>query len=340
MTCCKKLVPGLEPYFQTVRGAAFLGDARDVLKALPDKSVDLVVTSPPYALHFKKEYGNVDQPMYVDWLLSFSPDIRRVLRPSGSYVLNIGGSWTPGKPTRTLCHFEVAIRMVKDQGFHLAQEFFWYNPAKLPAPAEWVNVRKVRVKDSVECIWWFSKDPFPHANNQGVLQPYSPDMVRLLQRGYRSKMRPSGHTITPKFRDRGGSIPGNMLVFGNNDANSRYFTRCAETGIRPHPARFPPQLPAFFVRFLTRPDDLVLDPFAGSCTTGEVAENLGRRWIAVECERDYLDGARFRFEVPWDEDRRASVLGSAGRERDLLSSDRIKPEPRLPFESPHARTQE
>ncbi|MBI5482639.1 MAG: site-specific DNA-methyltransferase, partial [Deltaproteobacteria bacterium] len=216
----------------------------------------------------------------------------------------------PGKPTRALCHFEVAIRLVREHGFHLAQEFFWYNPAKLPAPAEWVNVRKIRVKDSVECVWWFSTDPFPKANNQEVLQPYSPDMLRLLRRGYRAKVRPSGHVITAKFTDRGGSIPGTLLSLGNNDANSRYFARCEETGVKPHPARFPPQLPAFFVRFLTEPGDLVLDPFAGSCTTGEVAENLGRKWIAIDREPDYLESARFRFETPWDEGRRASIVGN------------------------------
>lgn len=302
-------IPGQEPYFRTDMGAAFLGDSTDLLKAISDESVDLVLTSPPYALHFKKEYGNPNQDEYVGWLLSFAPDIKRILKPTGSFVLNIGGSWTPGNPTRALCHFEVAIRMVREQGFYLAQEFYWYNPAKLPAPAEWVNVRKIRVKDSVECIWWFSKNPFPKANNQEVLQPYSPDMVRLLRRGYRAKARPSGHNITAKFVDRGGSIPGNLLSFGNNDANSHYFARCKETGLKPHPARFPPQLPAFFIRFLTNPGDVILDPFAGSCTTGQVAENLARKWIAIDCEKAYLEGARFRFELPWDNKQCASLIG-------------------------------
>lgn len=304
-----RAISGQQPFLETQMGAAFLGDSSELLAAIPDESVDLIITSPPYALHFKKEYGNVDQDRYVNWLLSFAPDVRRILKPSGSFVLNIGGSWTPGKPTRSLCHLEVAVRMVREQSFHLAQEFYWYNPAKLPAPAEWVNVRKIRVKDSVECIWWFSREPFPKAHSREVLQPYSPDMLRLLRRGYRAKLRPSGHNITAKFTDRGGSIPGNLLSMGNNDANSHYFSRCEKTGVKPHPARFPPQLPAFFLRFLTDPGDLVLDPFAGSCTVGEVAENLGRRWIAIDREEEYLEGARFRFEKPWDEERRQSILG-------------------------------
>jgi site-specific DNA-methyltransferase (cytosine-N4-specific) len=325
------LIPDIDPFFKTRLGAAFYGDSAKLLRAIPDESVDLVMTSPPYALHFKKEYGNVDQEQYVDWLLSFASEIKRSLKPHGSFVLNIGGSWTPGKPTRALCHLEVAIRMVKEQGFHLAQEFYWYNPAKLPAPAEWVNVRKIRVKDSVENIWWFSRDPFPKANNQEVLQPYSPDMVRLLRKGYRAKVRPSGHNITAKFIDRGGSIPGNMLYMGNNDANSRYLTRCQETGAKPHPARFPPQLPAFFIRFLTDPGDLVLDPFAGSCTTGEVAENLARRWIAIDREEGYLESARFRFEIPWDEERRASIVGSSTGTSDNVTSDQSGEQLTFPF---------
>ncbi len=323
MSVAKKTVVGLSdvlPHFRSKHGAAYLGDARALLAKIPDESIDLVLTSPPYALHFKKEYGNVDQDRYVEWLLEFALDIRRVLKPAGSFVLNIGGSWTPGAPTRSLCHFEIALRLVKESRFHLAQEFFWYNPAKLPAPAEWVNVRKIRVKDSVECVWWFSKEPFPKADNRAVLQPYSPDMIRLLKNGYRAKTRPSGHVITSKFVDRGGSIPGNLLTFGNNDANSRYFTRCDETGRKPHPARFPPQLPAFFIRFLTEPGDLVLDPFAGSCTTGEVAENLGRRWIGFELNEEYLETAKFRFEAPWDEDRRAMVTGG---DKDKDNPDQI-----------------
>lgn len=303
------LLPDLSPAFSSALGSAYCADAKDVLSSIQSESVSLIVTSPPYALHFKKKYGNVNQDQYVDWLLGFIPEIRRVLRPEGSFVLNLGGSWRKGSPTRSLCHLEAPVRIVREGRFHLAQEFFWYNPAKLPSPAEWVTVRKIRVKDSVEYVWWFSREPFPKADNQRILQPYSPDMTRLLRRGYRPKVRPSGHNITAKFTDKGGSIPGNLLSMGNNDANSHYFIRCKEEGIMPHPARFPPQLPAFFIRFLTNEDDLVVDPFAGSCTTGEVAENLGRRWICVDREREYLDGGKLRFEEPWSEDRRRAVLG-------------------------------
>jgi len=285
-----------EPYFRTTLGAAWLGKAEDLIARLPSESVGLVFTSPPYALHFKKEYGNADQTEYVEWLLGYATELRRVLKPDGSLVLNLGGSWQPGHPVRSLCHFEVLVRFVREHGFHLAQEFFWYNPAKLPAPAEWVTVRRIRVKDAVECLWWLSKSTQPKADNRRILAPYSEDMKRLLKRGYRPKERPSGHRITAKFTEQGGAIPPNVLTLGNNDSNGYYLTRCAETGVKAHPARFPVQMPEHFIKFLTDEGDLVIDPFAGSCTTGWAAERLHRRWMAFEMHRSYLDGAKFRFE--------------------------------------------
>jgi site-specific DNA-methyltransferase (cytosine-N4-specific) len=103
-------------------------------------------------------------------------------------------------------------------------------------------------------------------------------MKRLLVRGYRAKERPSSHKITNKFTDKGGSIPSNMIERGNNESNSDYIRLCGERGLKPHPARFPAALPEFFIKFLTDPDDLVLDPFAGSNMSGSVAEGLRRRW--------------------------------------------------------------
>lgn len=167
----------------------------------------------------------------------------------------------------------------------------------MPAPAEWVTVRRIRVKDSVNCVWWLSKTPYPKADNRKVLVPYSPDMERLLKRGYKAKQRPSGHHITPKWnRDLGGAICSNLFTCGNNDSNGAYLKRCAEAGLQVHPARFPPQLPEFFIQFLTDPGDLVVDIFGGSNTTGSVAERLGRRWLAFELRRDYLEASRYRFE--------------------------------------------
>lgn len=308
-----------EPAYRTSFGAAYAADSRALLAALPDASVDLVLTSPPYALHFKKEYGNVEKHGYVAWFLPFAREIFRVLKKNGSFVLNIGGSFNPKTPTRSLYHFKLLVALVEELGFNLAQECFWYNPAKLPAPAEWVTVRRQRVKDSVEYVWWLAKSPWPNADNRNVLVPYSPDMERLIKKGYRAKLRPSGHNITHKFQvDRGGAIPANLIQRGNNESNSGYIKACRAAGYKIHPARFPAALPEFFIKLCTKPGDLVLDPFAGSNTTGYVAEALGRHWIAVELNSSYVTASKLRF-----------TARGAGRERKRARSD---PQPSLPFE--------
>jgi site-specific DNA-methyltransferase (cytosine-N4-specific) len=287
-----------KPAYTTPAGGMYQGDAHELLRGLPDGSVNLVVTSPPYALHFKKEYGNADKHEYVEWLRPFAREVFRVLTGDGSFVLNIGGSYNAGSPTRSLYHFRALLMLCDDVGFHLAQECFWFNPAKLPSPAEWVNVRRVRLKDSVEYVWWLSKGPMPKADNRHVLVEYSPDMRRLLQRGYRAKKRPSGHNITNKFVDRGGSIPSNVLERGNNESNSEYIKLCEAHGMKPHPARYPAALPEFYIKFLTDPGDLVLDVFAGSNTTGAVAEGWRRRWLGFEIEPRYVNNSRLRFGLP------------------------------------------
>ncbi|HRN52637.1 MAG TPA: site-specific DNA-methyltransferase [Gemmatimonadaceae bacterium] len=300
-------VAGAKPFYTTPLGASYLADSRRVLASMPDGSANLVFTSPPYALHFKKEYGNVEKNEYVDWFLSFAREIWRILPDDGSFVLNVGGSYNKGIPTRSTYHFKLLLALVEDVGFHLAQEFFWYNPAKMPVPAEWVTVRRVRVKDSVEYVWWFSKTPHPKANNRRVLKPYSKDMLRLNKKGVRATVRPSGHNITSDFTkvDAGGSIPANVfeeelpsnfLRAGNNAANDQYTKRCKAAGLKIHPARFPTTLPDFFIKLLTDEGDLVVDPFGGSNTTGMVAEGLGRRWIAVDDVEEYLEASKFRFD--------------------------------------------
>jgi site-specific DNA-methyltransferase (cytosine-N4-specific) len=187
--------------------------------------------------------------------------------------------------------------LCREFGFHLAQEFFWWNPARLPTPAEWVTVRRIRVKDAINCIWWLSPTPWPKASNRRVLQPYSDSMRVLLAKGYKPMLRPSGHDISDRFgTDNGAAIPPNLLALAHTESNSAYIRYCKEKGLTPHPARFPTEIPEFFIRMLTDPEDLVVDPFAGSCATGEAAEKAGRRWICFDLVRDYLEGALGRFQ--------------------------------------------
>jgi len=290
----------LKPYYTTNHGTTYLGDSREILTSGAfDEKVDLIMTSPPFALRRKKQYGNVEADKYVAWFLDFARLFYRILKPQGSLVIDIGGSWNQGEPTRSLYHYELLIELCKIPGhkFYLAQEFYWYNPSKLPSPAEWVTVRRERVKDAVNCIWWFSKEPHPKADNRRVLKPYSESMKELLQRGYKPQLRPSGHDISSKFnRNHNGAIPPNLLEFANTESNSRYLRACRQAGLAPNPARYPHGLPEFFIKFLTEPGDLVLDPFAGSNVTGEVCERLDRKWIAIELIEEYLQGSKFRFD--------------------------------------------
>jgi site-specific DNA-methyltransferase (cytosine-N4-specific) len=281
----------------TQRGSIIQGDSRHIMATqVAREAVSLIMTSPPYALVFKKDYGNEDADRYLDWFKTFVPGFIKVLKPNGSLVIDIGGVWKKGRPTRSLYHFELLVMLCREYGLHLAQEFYWWNPAKLPTPAEWVNVRRIRVKDAVNCVWWLSRSEYPKASNRRVLQPYSADMQRLLKRGYRNKPRPSGHNISTKFlSDNKGSIPPNVIALGNNDSNSAHRRYCQEHGLVEHPAQFPPALPAFFIQMLTDPGDFVLDPFAGSCVTGAVSEQLDRKWMCVELLDKYAESGRARF---------------------------------------------
>ncbi|MCR9177426.1 MAG: DNA methyltransferase [Alphaproteobacteria bacterium] len=287
----------VQPFLTTDNGEILWGDSRGYLfgKAKPN-SVDLIMTSPPFGLVRKKSYGNEDADQYCDWFRPFAEGFHRVLKDSGSLVIDIGGAWKPGHPTRSLYHFKLLVMLVEEYGFHLCQEHYWWNPSKLPTPAEWVNVRRVRVKDAVNTVWWLGKTPYPKANNKRILQPYSKSMQHLLKNGYKAKLRPSGHDISDKFnKDNGGSVPPNLLAIANTESNGRYQDQCRAENIAIHPARFPAQLPEYFVRFLTDPGDLVVDPFGGSCVTGVVAENMRRRWVCCELSEEYLLGAKARF---------------------------------------------
>ncbi len=289
------------PLYTTQYGKAYVGDSLELLDCLSDNSVNLVITSPPFALQRQKEYGNKSQEDYVDWLAVFAKKIKRVIKNDGSFVLDLGGAYEKGRPTRSLYNYKILIKFCEELGFFLAEEFFWFNPSKLPSPIEWVNKRKIRTKDAVNTIWWFSKSEYPKADVKKVLTPYSERMKQLLKNSekfYTPKKRPSGHDISKEFGNgngNGGAIPSNLLQISNSESNSKYLRFCKIADTQGHPARFPKQLPEFFIKFLTDPGDVVLDIFAGSNTSGEAAEGLGRKWMAFEKEKNYLAASAFRF---------------------------------------------
>jgi site-specific DNA-methyltransferase (cytosine-N4-specific) len=291
-----------EPSYFTALGSAFQGDSRRLIAEIEDESVNLIFTSPPFALQRQKEYGNCDEHEYVDWLMEFARLLKPKLREDGSFVLDLGGAYQKGAPSRSLYPFRVLTRFCDELGFILAEEFYWFNPSKLPSPIEWVNKRKIRAKDSVNTLWWFSKTPWPKADVTKVLAPYSERMKKLIADPgafYTPKKRPSGHDIGAAFgKDNGGAIPSNLLQIPNSESNGQYVAGCNAIGVKQHPARFPEKLPEFFIRMLTNPGDLVVDIFAGSNTTGAVAEREGRRWLAFELDADYVAASAFRFIDP------------------------------------------
>jgi DNA modification methylase len=292
--------------YQTDWGMARVGRSEDLLLDLDSHSVDLIFTSPPFALQRGKAYGNLEQGEWLAWMSGFGPEFSRILKPRGSLVLDLGGAYQKGQPVRSLANFRLLINLCDNHGFHLAEDFYWYNPARLPSPIEWVNKRKIRAKDAVNNLWWLSQDTHPKADIKKVLVPYSDRMKRLLEKPsefFSPTARPSGHQVVHGFeKDNGGAIPPNLLQIANTESNSSYLRRCKAGGFAPHPARFPEALPDFFIRFLTEPGDLILDPFAGSNTTGKVAEKLGRRWHSWDCQPEYVYGSVLRFGTDLPDD--------------------------------------
>ena len=319
------------PIYQTSLGAAYCGDSARVLRSKPfvaqKGQIQLAFTSPPFPLNTKKRYGNLQGDSYIRWLAKFAPLLRELVTDDGSIVIEIGNAWLPGKPVMSTDVLEALLRFLKGGDLHLCQEFIWYNPARLPSPIEWVNKERIRVKDAFTRIWWMSPSPRPKADNRNVLREYSPSMKRLIASGkYNAGPRPSQHHIgTDSFKvDNGGAIPSNvggvetlpplgatispkrfadllseadsLLKAANTVSSDSYRSFCLAGGVPVHPARMPRALVDFFLRFLTEEGDTVLDPFAGSNTTGAVAESLRRRWISVEADWTYAAYSIGRFD--------------------------------------------
>lgn len=288
--------------YRTKRGRMYLGESQEVIKTKLlkkyRKKVQLIFTSPPFPLNLKKKYGNLQGQEYVHWLVSFAPLFKELLKPDGSIVMEIGNAWEPKRPVMSVLPLQSLLAFLQHGELNLCQQFVWYNPAKLPTPAQWVNIERSRVKDSYTNLWWMSPVERPKASNKRVLSEYSASMKKLLKRGkYNAGTRPSDHHIgaTSFLTNNKGAIPPNVLTFSNTHSNTKYQQYCRKKRLKPHPARMPSSVAEFFIKFLSRPGDLVLDPFAGSNTTGAAAEMLKRRWISIEMFRRYVTGSRGRF---------------------------------------------
>jgi site-specific DNA-methyltransferase (cytosine-N4-specific) len=303
-------------FFNTKKGKAYLTSIEKFLDSKECKSlkgkVQLIFTSPPFPLVVPKKYGNKQGEEYLDWMSNIAIQLSELLTPDGSMVIEIGNAWDKGSPTMSTLPLRTLLTISENSKLNICQQFIWHNTAKLPGPATWVNVNRERVTDSFTHIWWYSKNNHPKANNRNILVPYSEGMKKLLKtKKYNSGLRPSGHKIGEKsfLTNNAGAIPNSVLET-NNDSLSNvssvikmahtgfdkaYREWCKEKEIPQHPARMPISLAEFFIKFLTDKNQLVFDPFGGSCTTGKAAENLGRKWIVTEQNKDYLTGAKGRF---------------------------------------------
>jgi len=311
--------------YKTSLGKYYIGKSEKLLVSglyneLKNK-VQLIITSPPFPLNNKKRYGNLQGDEYKKWFINFAEIFSNLLTSDGSIVIEMGNSWEQGRPVQSLLHLESLLGFIKHPkaNLRLCQQFICYNPSRLPSPAQWVTINRIRTIDSFTHIWWMAKTDYPKADNRKVLRPYSDSMKNLLKKKkYNSGQRPSEHYISEKsfIKNNGGSImhnviemkqiddnrkvrlPKNVFSIANTNSNDFFLKECRKRGIDPHPARMPIGLVNFFIEFLTDKGDLVLDPFAGSNTTGFCAEKLGRRWVAIEVNKEYGLQSTIRFEDP------------------------------------------
>ena len=288
--------------YKTDLGIFYNGKVEDALSSKKFEkykgAVSLIFTSPPFPLNRKKKYGNLQGDEYIAWLSELAIKFKDYLKDDGSIVIEVGNSWEAGMPVMSTLALKSLLAFLEKGEYYLCQQFIWHNSAKLPTPAQWVNIERSRVKDSFTHIWWMGKTPKPKADNRRVLKEYSSSMKQLLKtQKYNSGKRPSEHLIGEKsfLTDNAGAIPSNVLISSNTQANTSYQEYCREKNLVPHPARMPIDIPMFFINFLTDPGDLVWDPFGGSNTSGEAAELLNRKWIAIEPDKSYIEGSKGRF---------------------------------------------
>ena len=261
------------------------GDSAEVLKTLPDNSIDLIVTSPPYADQRKSTYGGISPDKYVEWFLPISEQLLRVLKPSGTFVLNIKEKVVDGERSTYVMELILAMRK---QGWLWTEEFIWHK--KNSYPGKWPN----RFRDAWERLLQFNKSKKFAMYQEEVMVPM----------GDWAKSRLKNLSDTDKRRDNSKVGSG----FGKNisnwiDREKAYPTNvlhlATECNNKKHSAAFPEELPEWFIKLFTKEGDMVLDPFAGSGTTLFVAERMGRSAIGIEIMEDYYQMIKNQLEEPY-----------------------------------------
>ncbi|MEN0047530.1 MAG: site-specific DNA-methyltransferase [Bacteroidota bacterium] len=260
---------------QTYQPQIHHGDCREVLTQLPAQSIDLIFTSPPYSDRRKSSYGGIKPQNYVDWFLPIAKELKRVLKPTGTFMLNIKEKAMNGQRHPYVLELILAL---KEQGWLWTEEYIWHK--KNPFPGKWRN----RFRDAWERLLQFNKQKQFAMYQEAVMMPVSPStqarMQRLRKQDHKVKISQSGSGFrvrTSNWKDRKLVYPTNVLHLGTTAHNKE------------HSATFPDALPEWFIKLFTKENDTILDPFMGSGTTNFVAQQLKRQSIGIEILPKYFE---------------------------------------------------
>lgn len=262
-------------------GELIHGDCLDVMREMDAGSVDLIMTSPPYGNQRKRTYGGIDPDQYVDWFLPRAAEMQRVLRPTGSFVLNIKENVVDGERHPYVLHLTLALR---EQGWRWVEEYVWRKTSSFP-----IRVTS-RFRDGWEKLLHFTKakDFKFNANNVRV-----PLKESSLQKGQLLATREPEHLES--MTGSGFVIKRGFLIGAETCYPDNVIESSSESHNMGHPAVFPKKIPAFFVKLFTDAGDVVLDPFCGSGTTMAAAQSLGRQWIGIDKDQLSIDISRDRL---------------------------------------------
>ena len=306
--------------FSTELGIAIWGNHQDIFRKIGEP-IALCISSPPYPLRKARAYGGPDERQYVDFICEALEPIVRSLIPGGSIVLNLSGDvFESKKPSRSLYLERVVLALNDRLGLSLMDRIPWVNYSKPPSPTYWACVNRVQLTTAYEPLYWFTNDPDRvRSDNRRVLEAHTARHQHLMTLGGdgRSAVYGDGaYRIRPNSFGRvtTGRIPRNVIERGHVCSDTAAYRRHAHAlGLPTHGAMQPTSIPDFFIRLLTQPDELVVDPFGGTVKTGLAAERLGRRWLVTEWMLEYLRGAAemFRGFTGFEMNRVLLDVGSA-----------------------------
>lgn len=287
----------------TELGVAIWGSCLDVFGQL-DEDIAVCITSPPYPLAKARAYGNVSAQEWVDWICRHLEPVIKRLIPGGSIAINISNDiFIPGLPARSTYRERFVIAMEDRFGLYKMDDIPWVNDSKPPGPYQWASRERMQLNTGYEPILVFCNDPLrSFACNKRVLEPHSVSHQKLIAKGGEQRARQNSDgayrvRVGAYANPTEGRIPKNVLRFGHSCPDQRRLRKLAKAaGLPVHGASMPLRLAIFLVKFLSRPGDLVVDPFGGTLTTPKACELLGRFWLATEIMAEYLLAGGFRFD--------------------------------------------